>query len=335
MRREIQRKLGRSGMITLAIAVVALLVTLFVQGYVGGGDAGELAEFVEQQGSTPVELIVNGAGSRRIVVIGDVPGMSSPKQLTQQVLVGLAERSGVDALAVDVDSAYQDEFDRYTATSPEDASILTRAEGLLPAGDEGRYALELYRYVYAINEELGADRRIRILAAAPGPWPPRAALPPKSAAEAYAARGRAMAERVSAQMLERTSRSRVVALVDPLQAIRTGYGELQVGGGGAIRAEWFAAALAERYPVDVYSVLLDASLDGTGYPIVVQFAGTRVHERLMKAIPSEAVGMPASGPVGDYGDPFELRTGPGVTASILPDDHTLSTLVDGYVFLPQ
>ena len=321
-------------MVAITIAVLALLVTLFVQGYVGGGDADELAEFVDAQGSTPVELIVNGAGSRRVVVIGDVEGMSAPKQLTQQVLAELATRSGVDALVVDVDSAFQTAFDRYTATAPEDASILTRAEGLLPAGEAGRHWLELYRSVYAINQELGADRRIRILAAAPGPWPPRAALPPKSAAEAFAGRGRAMAELVSTQMLKRTSRSRVVALVDPLQAIRNGYGELRVGGGGAIRADWFAAVLAQRYPVDVYSVLLDASLEGTGYPSVIQFAGTRVHERLLKAIPSEAVGLPASGPVGDYGDPMQLRTGPGVSVSILPDDHTLGTLVDGYVFLP-
>ena len=322
-------------MIAVSLTVLALLVTLFVQGYVGGGDADELAEFVEAQGSAPVELIVNGAGARRIVVIGDVQGMAAPKRLAQQVLGELAARSGVDGLVVDVDSALQDAFDRYTATAPEDASILTRAEGLLPSGEEGRHWLELYRSVYAINEELGADRRIRILAAAPGPWPPRAALPPKAAAEAYAARGREMAERVSAQMLERTSRSRVVALVDPLQTFRTGHGELRVGGGGAIHADWFAAALAARYPVDVYSVLLDASLEGTGYPVVMQFGGTRVHERLLKAVPSEAVGMPASGPVGDYRDPVQLRTGPGVTATIMPDDHTLATLVDGYVFLPQ
>lgn len=322
-------------MLVAILAVVALLVTLFVQGYVGGGDADELAEFVERQGTTPVEHIVSGAGSRRIVVIGDVQGMAAPKQLVQEVLRGLASRSGVDALVVDVDSAFQDAFDRYTATSPEDASILTRADGLLPAGEEGRHWLELYRSVYAINEELGADRRIRILAAAPGPWPPREALPPKSAAEAYAMRGAAMAARVGAQMLERTSRSRVVALVEPLQAIRSGYAELRVGGGGAIRADWFAAVLAQRYPVDVYSVLVDASLEGTGYPSVVQFGGTRVHERLLKAVPSAPVGVPASGPVGEYRDPIRLRTGPGVNASILPDDHTLATLIDGYVFLPR
>ncbi|HEX6588249.1 MAG TPA: hypothetical protein VF039_04455 [Longimicrobiales bacterium] len=322
-------------MIAVTIAVIALLVTLFVQGYVGGGDADELAAFVEEQGSTPAELIVEGAGSRRIVVIGDVPGMAAPKQLTQQVLSGLATRGGVDALVVDVDTSFQPAFDRYTATTPEDASILTRAEGLLPGGEEGRHWLELYRSVYAVNAELGADRRIRILAAAPGPWPPREALPPKSAAEAYARRGSAMAERVSTQMLERTSRSRVVALIDPLQAIRTGYGELRVGGGGAIRADWFAAAMAQRYPVDVYSAILDVSVERSGYPSVVQFDGTRVHERLLKAVPAEAVGVPASGPIGDYGDPLQLRTGPGVTATILPDDHTLADLVDGYVFLPQ
>ena len=335
MRRALSRRLGRSGTLAIAIGVAALLVTLFVQGFIGGGDADELREFVEAQGSSPIELIASGVGARRIVVIGDVPGMSAPKTLAEQALREMAAHGGVDALVVEGDSALQQVFDRYTATTPEDASILTRAEGLLPAGEVGRQWLDLYRAVYAINEELGADRRIRILAAAPEAWPPRAALPPKEAAESYAARGRAMAERVSTQMLERTSRARVVALVDPLQAIRSGSGELRVGGGGAITSNWFAAELAARYPVDVYSVLLDVSLDNSGYPLVVQYAGTRLHQRLMKAIPSESTGMPTSGPIGEYRSPLVLRTGPGITVSILPDDHTLADLVDGYVFLPQ
>ena len=335
MRRALSRKLGRSGVFAVGLALAALLVMLFVQGYIGGGDADELSEFAREQGLPPEGLITAGVGARRVVVIGDVPGMAAPKTLAAQVLRELAGRGGVDALVVEVDSALQPFFDRYTATTPEDASILTRAPGLLPSGDGGRQWLDLYRAVYEINVELGADRRIRILAAAPGPWPPVDALPPKDAAEAYAARGASMAERVSTQMLERTSRSRIVALVEPLQAIRSGSAELRVGGGGAIQATWFAAALAERYPVDVYSVLLDVSLENTGYPLVVQYAGTRVHERLLKAVPSEAVGLPASGPIGDYRDPLRLRTGPGVSVSILPDDHTLSTLVDGYVFLPQ
>ena len=335
MRRGLSRKLGRSGVLAVGIGLAALLVMLVVQGYIGGGDADELADFVRAQGTPPEGLITSGVGTRRVVVIGDVPAMAAPKTLAAQVLRELAALGSVDALVVEVDSALQPVFDRYTATTPEDASILTREPALLPAGDAGRHWLDLYRAIYDINEELGADRRIRILAVAPGAWPPSQALPPKEAAELYAARGRAMAERVSAQMLERTSRARVVALVDPLQAIRSGSAELRVGGGGAIETTWMAAALAERYPVDVYSVLIDVSLENTGYPLVVQYAGTRVHERLLKAVPSEAVGLPASGPIGDYGNPLLLRTGPGVTVSILPDDHTLSTLVDGYVFLPQ
>ena len=107
------------------------------------------------------------------------------------------------------------------------------------------------------------------------------------------------------------------------------------GGGGAIRANWFAATLAERYPVDVYSVLVDASLDPSGYPLVAQYAGTRVHARLRKAIPGDIVAVPVSGPIGEYRDPILVRTGPGIGFSIAPDDHTFAQLADGYVFLPQ
>ena len=335
MKRGIRRKLGRSGMIAVTIGVTALLAMLFVQGYIGGGDEDELSEYVAARGAPPAELIATAAGSRRIVIIGDVPGRSAPKRIAQAVLERLGRSQGVDALVVDVDSALQSVFDRYTATTPEDASILTRTDGLLPAGEDGRHMLALYRAVWTLNQELGADRRVRILAVSPGAWPPRAALPPKAAAQQYANRGAAMAERVAAEMLERTSSSRIVALVDALQAIRSGSGRLRVGGGGALEANWLAASLAARYPVDVYSVLPDLSLDMTGYPLVAQYAGTRVHERLSKAIPSESVGLPVAGPIGAFREPLRIRTGPGVSITIEPDGHTLADLVDGYVFLPQ
>lgn len=322
-------------MIAVTIGVTALLVMLIVQGYVGGGDADELSELIESRGAPPANLILKGAGTRRVIVIGDIANRSAPKRIAQQVLRALAASTGVDALVVDADTALQPVFDRYTATVPEDASILTREAALLPPGDAGRHWLELYRAVWAVNEELGADRRIRILAVGPGPWPPAQALPPKDAAEAYAGRGIAMADRVSEQMLDRTSRSRVVALVDALHALRSGSGELRVGGGGAMEAQWFAATLAQRYPVDVYSVLVDASLERSGYPLVAQYAGTRVHERLRKAIPGDIVGVPATGPIGDYRDPILVRTGPGIGFSLVPSDQRLADLVDGYVFLPQ
>lgn len=322
-------------MTAVAIGVAALLIALFVQGYIGGGDADELSRLIETRGAAPGDLIVSSAGARRVIVIGDVAGRSAPKLIARQVLEAFARTRGVDALVVDADTALQPVFDRYTATVPEDASILTRQAGLLPAGDAGRQWLELYRAVWSINEELGADRRVRILAVGPGPWPPAQALPPKDAAQAFAARGRAMADRVSDQMLSRTSRSRVIALVDPLQALRSGMGELRVGGGGAMQAHWFAATLAERYPVDVYSVLIDASLDRTGYPLVAQYAGTRVHERLRKAIPGDIIAVPVTGPVGAYDNPILVRTGPGISFSMLPEGHTFAQLADGYVFLPQ
>lgn len=322
-------------MLALTIGVVALLAMMFVQGYIGGGDSDELSAFVEEHGMTPAELIAAEAGSRRIIVIGDVPGHAEPKRIVEGVLRALARSGGVDGLVVDVDTAHQLALDRYTATVPEDASILTREGGLLPAGEGGRQWLELYRAVWSINEELGADRRIRILATGPGSWPPREALPPKAAAEAYAARGQEMADRVGEQMLECTSRSRVIALVDGLQALRSGTAELRVGGGGAIQAHWLAATLAARYPVDVYSVLPDVSLEMSGYPLVVQYAGTRLHERLSKAIPGRMVAMPTAGPVGEFRDPVLLRTGPGITVTLQPQDRTLADLADGYVFLPQ
>lgn len=335
MKRDIRRKLGRSGMIAAVIGVTALLAMLFVQGYIGGGDSDELSAFVQARGAPPAELIVAAAGSRRIVVIGDIPGRAAPKHIALDVLRRLAQSRGADALVVDVDSAHQDALDRYTATTPEDASILTRAEGLIASGDEGRHVMDLYRGVWAINQELGADRRIRILAASPGAWPPLGALPPKEAARRYAERGAAMAERISSQMLQRTSSSRVVALVDPLQAIRSGSGRLRVGGGGAIETSWMAARLAERYPVDVYTILADLSLEMSGYPLVAQYAGTRVHERLSKAIPSEMVALPVAGPIAAFRDPLNIRTGPGISVSIEPSDHTLDDLADGYVYLPQ
>lgn len=319
-------------MAAVVLATAALIAMLFVQGYLGGGDSDALEAYAEASGDSPVDLIVSGAGARRIIVIGDVAGRAEPKRIAQGVLEQLALSLGVDALVVDLDSTHQSALDRYTGTTPEDASILTRAPRLLASGEGGRQSLELYRAVWALNQELGADRRVRILAAGPGPWPPTDALPPKEAAEAFARRGTAMADRIEEQMLGRTSRSRVIALVDALQALRSGPGEIQVGGGRALEVDWLAATLAERYPVDVYSALPDLSLERTGYPVVAQYAGTRLYERLQKAIPARMVGLPVGGPLVEVRDPLLIRTGPGITMS-LPEQTTLRDMADAYIFI--
>lgn len=333
MRPTLRRKLGRGGAAAAVIGVVALIATLLVQAFMSGGDSAEVQAFAQRRGSAPAEHVVSAAGARRVIVIGDVTGHAGPKRIAADVLSALAGSRGVDALVVDVDSAHQQAFDRYTATTPEDASILTRRAGLLPAGDDGRHALELYRAVWALNERLGPDRRIRIIAAAPGPWPPPAALPPTEAARLFADRGRAMAERVSDQLLDRTSTARAVALVDPLQALRGG-GTLRVRGGGMMPVEWFAAALAQRYPVDVYSALPDAQGDAGRPPVVARYAGTELLQRVRRALPREALGLPIEGPLLEAQDPVLVETGPGVTLAIEPEGATLSDLANGYLFLP-
>jgi len=318
-------------MVAAAIGVLALLGALYLEGTPDVG-AGALEELLEQRRAEPAELIARGAGNRRIVVIGDVRGRGEPKRIAAEVLQRLAEGPGVDALVVGLDARHQSALDRYTATTPEDASILTRAPGLIPEAEEGRALLELFRSVYRLNQELGADRSIRLIAAAAGAWPPDEALSPRAAAQRFANRGAAMAERVESEILGSTSGTRIVVLVDALQSLKGGGAELVAGGGEPLQVEWMAAALRQRYPVDVYTALPDGALDVRGYPVVARYTGTSLNARLRR-LTGGTYALPVAGPLRDDTAPLQVQTGPGVSLRFTPDQYTLRDVADVYVQL--
>lgn len=332
MRRGLRSRLGRSGVTVAIIGAIALLAALWFQGRTGGSDAERYARFVDERAADPVEMISRAAGSRRVVVIGDIDGMSAPKKLAAGVLRAFARESGVDALVVDVDSSYQTALDRYISTAPEDASILMREAGLIDGTTAGRDMLELFREVYRLNVEVGADRRIRIIAAAGDGWPPRASLSPKAAAQRFAQHGTNMAQRIDDEILGRTSGTRIVALVESLQALKGGGAEVAAGGGAPTPVHWMAAELAERHPVDVYTVLPDAPLENRGYPLVARYGGTTLYSRL-RPPGSGSFAVPVVDPIRSASAPVKLRTGPGVSLKMLPDDYTLGTVADAYVRL--
>lgn len=332
MRRGLRRKLGRSGIAVAAIGVLALVAALVLEGRSSGEQTTQFRQLVEERAGDPVDLVVAGAGNRRIIVIGDAPGASAPKRLAGAVLRRLAGGGGVDALVVGVDTSYQGALDRYIVSDPEDASILLQQSGLVD-GREGRALLELFRSVYRLNEELGADRRIRILAAASEPWPPAGSLAPREAAQRFARRGTEMAERIDATLLSRSSRTRAVVLVDALQALRGGYGELSGGGAGDLEARWMAAVLAERYPIDIFSVLPDAPFEASGYTNVASYAGTRVYPLVRRAGRSGAFALPMTEPLRSVREPIRLRTGTGISLQIMPSGYSFGEVASAYVFL--
>lgn len=332
MRRGLRRKLGRSGFAVAIIGLVALGAAVILEGRAGGEEAQALAELVQARAVDPVELVVRGAGNRRVIVIGDVPGSAAPKLLTQRVLRRLTEGgTRVDALVVGADSSHQSALDRYMATAPEDASILLREQGLV-TGAEGRHLLELFRAVYQLNEELGADRRIRILAVASEPWPPLASLAPGEAAERFARRGERMAERLRAVLLDRSSSSRAVVLVDALQALSGGYGIVEGGGAGSLEAHWLAARLRQQYPIDVYSVLPDGPFGGGAYSTVARYTGTTLYPRMQRIAGSGAFGLPIVEPIAGVRRPLRVQSGTGLSLQLMPPDYRLADVTNGYVY---
>src|SRR5690606_58128 len=122
-------------------------------------------ELARGAGREPLDLIEAAARSHRLVFVSDIPTAVAPKQFAEQAIERIALGSGLDLVVLEVGSDEQPHIDRYLATTPEDPSILLSRPRAVREGDgSSRAFLDIYRTVWRINEQLGAARRIRIIA---------------------------------------------------------------------------------------------------------------------------------------------------------------------------
>jgi hypothetical protein len=337
-RRFVPRK-PRMGVGTTAkLSVVALLLILALAAVLemrGGGTAQRaLVPFAEATHVTPDELIATAGRRHRLIILGDVPGASAPKQLAARAVQVLVETSGLDALVVEIPADEQPYLDQYFLTRPEDPTILiSRPRAVREAEGVSRDYLELYRTVWRTNEALGPDRAIRVIAGDLPSWPPSRGVAPNRAGSLYGQRDAFMAERVDSLLLTRNTRARALFFVDGLHTLRGG-AALQSGGTGLVNITWLAQRLEERYPGDVYSIAVDASAGRVVPPDVVAWRRTGAYPVLRNGVPGapRSFGLRVTDAFDPIGAPVHVAVMPGTTFTLQPGGR-LRELVDGYIIL--
>ena len=323
---------------TAKIAVVALVLIFGVAAFLemrGGGAAEEvLIPYAQQNHQAPADLIATAGRRHRLIFLGDVMGASAPKRLAAEAIEALVEGSGLDAVVVEVPADEQVYLDRYFVTTPEDPSILLGRPAILREQEgTSRDVLELYRTIWELNQRLGADRHIRVIAADSPEWSTRQPLSPHEAARVFGTRDEYMAARTDSLLLSTNSRARVLFFVDALHVLNGG-AAVQAGGTSLIELTWLAQRLRTRFPTDVYSVITDASAARVVAPAVVAFRSTGAYELFrggVSDVPSRFA-LPAAAAF-DVVEPINVVVTPGSTFQLLPASAELGSLVDGYIML--
>ncbi len=323
---------------TAKLALVALALILAVAAVLemrGGGVAErELLPYAEASHIDPLELIATAGRRHRLVFLGDVPAAAAPKTFAARALERIAGESGLDAVAVEIPADEQPYLDRYFLTTPEDASLLlSRPRAIREAEGVSRSYLELYRTIWRLNSEMTADRAIRVIAMDPPRWPPERALSPNRAGELYGERDAFMEARLDSLLLERNARARVLFFVEGLRVMRGG-AALQTGGTGLVEITWLAQRMRDRFPRDVYGVLVDAPASRALAPEVVAYRSSGAWDVLRQGVPDAPAqfGLPVTEAFDPIGAPVRVFATPGTTFSLQPGGE-LRELVDAYILL--
>jgi len=330
-------RVTRAGTIArISLGVLALIIATIALLDLRGGDEGaQLADTLRRAGVAPVDLVANVASRHRLVLVADIPGSVAAKRFFADVVARVALGSGVDLVGLEVDGAEQRYIDAYLSTPVEDVGILLgRPRALREHEGLANAYLGIYRQIRKLNDQLGADRRIHVVALDAERWPPDRALPPGELARRFGARDSIMAERVE-QQLQLNPRARMLIFVGGLNALHDAGGLVQTGGTAPVEVSWFAARLARLYPLDVFSVLVDAPAVAEPRIRVISYQGTAAGPLLAERYRGEpaAILLLPDRPYPDH--PIRFATTPGIRFQLTPDDLQLPQAADAYAYLGQ
>jgi hypothetical protein len=304
-------KTGTIAKVSVVALVVIIIAAALLEMRRGGGAEADLIAYAREHRHDPLDLVEVAGRARRFVFLADVPSAAAPKRFAARAIERLAHGPGLDLLVLDVASDEQPFIDRYLATSPEDASILLGRPRAIREGDgASRDFIDLYRAVWRLNEQLEPHRRVRILAADRPGWPPGRNTSPHDAARMFGERDGHMAETVISRALDREPGSRVLFFMNGVHTLKTGGARLQTGGTRPVDVTWLAARLAERYPQDVFTILVDASPSRVVTADVATYRGTAMADVMRR---------------GGLGSGFALRAGDEFDALTRSPIHIIST----------
>ncbi len=171
---------------------------------------------------------------------------------------------------------------------------------------------------------------MRIIASEPADWPPRQAVAPAQAVQRWAQRDEHMVSVVETKVLARDSRARALFLVDGLHALRAPF-TLRTGGTGAVQVEPLAMRMAERWPREVWSALIDVPAVPATAPLVAALTGSDARESLRRAGIAHPFAVPVTPGFGTAAEWLHVATQPGVSFAFATAGIGLSDVVDAYV----
>lgn len=322
---------------TRKAAIIALVLILSATAALqmrGGSTAAEdFAAAFARDAVPALDIVERAAASRRLVFLADVPSASSPKRLAADAIEKIAEGSGLDVVALEIDAAEQPFIDRYLATPSEDASIILSRPRITHESEGVSSAyVEVLRAVRRMNDKLGADRHIRIVAIDTEGWPPAGAVSPSEAAQQFGDRDTQMA-RTLQSILESDPKTRVLFFVGGFHAMKSGTGIVQTGGTRTVEITSLAARLLQSYPQDVYSILVDATPSRIPVATVAAYRGTAAGAILRDAGAKSGTGM-TTGPAFDFvRNPIDVVEKPGIHFDLTPHDLTMQQIADAYIYL--
>jgi hypothetical protein len=279
----------------------------------------------------PIPVLTAAGRGHRLLFLSDGAGSASAIALAGDVVQSLARGVGLGALVVAVPSDRQAVLDRYLSASQEDASAI-RADPVL-AGGPGLPLLPLFRKVRTLNQELGAARSVRVIAADLPGWPPERSLAPAQMVSRWAERDPHMAAVVEDRILARDARARVVLIMDGLHAMRVSY-VLRTGGTSPREIVPLAARLAEREPREVWSVLLDPPPAPGRTPPVATLTGSLAWPAVRDAVVPASFAADVTDAFGYAADWLDETTPPGISISV-PGGVALADAWNAWVYLPR
>ncbi len=297
----------------------------------------QVQRWVEEEAGDPVATVVTAARGRRIVLLGDVIGAPAPKRLAAAIIDSLAHTGGLDIVALEVPSDQQTWIDLYLESNPEDATVLLAHPAVLRREESNdRALLDIYRTIWRINHELGADRRIRILAIDSPDWPPAPGTSPARALASFGGRDSIMTEVLVRRVIERDPRARMLVFVDGVR-VAGGGARITASGAPPFDVTWLGERLRSYAPREVLSVLVDARPGpGAMRPVAGHQTGWLYDViRTRTQIPRTGIGLRVWPELDVDGDELGESGGPGVRVESVPDGARVFELIDVYVLLPS
>lgn len=328
-------KLGRLG-VTGTFAVVALIL-IFVAGWLvdrRGASAADrrLAELASSIKDQPVDVVTRGARASRILFLSDIHNSVATKQLAAKAVQKIANTSGLDAIIVEIGADQQPYLDEYFDRPQEDASVLmTHARSLGEPGAATRAMMDFYHTVWKLNEKLGADQRIRVIAADLPGWPDEHASPAE-AARLMGKRDEQMHNVISNQVLATMPEARVMIFMTGFHGLRTGTLDVQTGGASPVTITPLVERIAQTTG-EVYSILVDAPSSGIETRELAPYLGTKVAKILDDAGVKKTFGATIATEFDHVKTPLLEKKSPGIEFGVQPREYKLRDVADAYINL--